>query len=56
MQDFFDVKVITIADLRADQEGVFISQLASLICEVFSRHPGMKDILPPVLCLGWELK
>ena len=26
MQDFFDVKVITIADLRADQEGVFISQ------------------------------
>lgn len=39
MQDFFAVQVITMADLRADQEGVFISQLASLICEVFSEPP-----------------
>ena len=39
MADFFEVQVITLADLRADQYGVLISELAELICEVFSEPP-----------------
>ena len=39
MTNFFEVQVITLADLRADQCGVLISELAELICEVFSEPP-----------------
>ena len=34
-----DVEVITLSDLRADQQGVLISDLAEIICEVFSEPP-----------------
>ena len=39
MSDFFDVEVITLSDLREDQQGVLISDLAEIICEVFSEPP-----------------
>ena len=39
MPDFFEVQVITLADLRADDYGILISDLAGLICEVFSEPP-----------------
>ncbi len=39
MTDFFDVQVITISDLRSDQQGILISDLAEVICEVFSEPP-----------------
>ena len=39
MADFFEVQVITVADLKADQNGLMISELAELICEVFSEPP-----------------
>ena len=39
MADFFDVQVITLIDLRSDQYGVLISDLAEIICEVFSEPP-----------------
>ena len=39
MADFFDVQVITLIDLRSDQYGVLISDLAEIICEVFSESP-----------------
>ena len=39
MADFFEVQVITLADLRADQNGFLIFELAELICEVFSEPP-----------------
>jgi len=39
MTDFFDVQVITINDLRSDQQGVLISDLTEIICEVFSEPP-----------------
>ena len=39
MADFFEVQVITLADLRADQSGLMISELAELICDVFSEPP-----------------
>jgi len=39
MEGFFEVQVITLADLRADQDGYLVSELAELICEVFSEPP-----------------
>ena len=39
MTDFFDVQVITISDLKSDQQGILISDLADVICEVFSEPP-----------------
>jgi len=39
MADFFEAQVITLADLRADESGVLISNLAEIICEVFSEPP-----------------
>jgi GNAT superfamily N-acetyltransferase len=39
MADFYEVQVITLADLKADQSGLMISELAELICEVFSEPP-----------------
>ncbi|MEI6334705.1 MAG: GNAT family N-acetyltransferase [Methylococcaceae bacterium] len=39
MADFFDVQVITLNDLRSDQYGLLISDLADIICEVFSEPP-----------------
>ncbi len=56
MQDFFDVKVITMADLRTDQEGVFISQLATLICEVFSQSPWNERYSPARIMFGMGIE
>jgi len=39
MADFFDVQVITLTDLRSDQYGLLIPDLAEIICEVFSEYP-----------------
>lgn len=39
MSNVYDVEVITLSDLRADQHGVLISDLAEIICEVFSEVP-----------------
>ncbi len=39
MADFFEVQVITLADLKADQNGLMIFELAELICDVFSEPP-----------------
>jgi len=39
MADFFDVQVIKLNDLRSDQKGLLISDLAEIIVEVFSDPP-----------------
>ena len=39
MAGFFEVQILTLADLKADQSGLLISELAELICEVFSEPP-----------------
>jgi len=36
MSEVFDVQVISLAYIRADQQGVLIAELADIICEVFS--------------------
>jgi len=39
MADFFEIQVITLNDLRSDQYGLLISDLADIIGEVFSDPP-----------------
>ena len=39
MSAMFDVQVITLADLRSDQEGTLIAEIAEIIREVFSEPP-----------------
>lgn len=39
MADFFEIQVITLNDLRSDQYGLVISDLAEIIGEVFTEPP-----------------
>ncbi len=52
MTDFFDVQVITLIDLRSDQYGLLISDLAEIICEVFSEPPWNESFSAPRITFG----
>ncbi|MFI3198197.1 MAG: GNAT family N-acetyltransferase [Methylococcaceae bacterium] len=52
MADFFDVQVITLIDLRSDQYGLLISDLAEIICEVFSEPPWNESFSAPRITFG----
>lgn len=52
MVEEYQVKKITLEDLRSDQAGFLVSQLSELICEVFSEPPWHESYSPSRIIFG----
>ncbi len=52
MSDLFHVQTISLADIRADEQGALVAELADIICEVFSEPPWNESYSPARIMLG----